>query len=444
MSTTEPVDTSDATDAYPKYDEYVDSGVEWLGEIPKQWDVLSLKYAAQIVQDKLDEKPEALPYLGLEHIESETGRLVKEEPSEDVSSTVRHFKEGDVLFSKLRPYLAKVYLAETEGVGTTELIALRSKTDVCERYIAYQLLSKGFIDRVDSMTYGAKMPRVSPEQVGSRQIALPSLAEQRAIARFLDRETGRIDALIEKKERLIDLLEEKRTALISRVVTEGLDRDVEMQDSGVEWLGEIPMEWDTAALKYLVRFVNGATFDSSDWQSEGVPIIRISNLNEDTEFNHVDPDKEVDGKYHVREGDLLFGWSGNRGTSFGPHIWNKEGLHYLNQHIFKIENYDLSTEYLYWILEAVTHYVEQEARGTIHMVHITKSDLGSTKVPVVSDSEQRALAEYLNRKTNQIDQLIEEVSRGIEKLREYRTALISAAVTGQIDVCEEVSTVPAE
>jgi len=205
------------------------------------------------------------------------------------------------------------------------------------------------------------------------------------------------------------------------------------KDSGVEWLGEIPEHWETVALKYVTRFNNGASFSSSDWQSEGIPIIRISNLNGDTNFNCVSVEEDVDLSHHVRQGDLLFAWSGNRGTSFGPHIWDKKGLHYLNQHIYKLTDYDLDARYFYWALKGVTHYVEEQAHGIIGMVHITQAKLGATKIPAISLPEQRAIAAYLDRETERIDTLVAKKERLIELLEEKRTALISHAVTKGLD-----------
>jgi type I restriction enzyme S subunit len=444
MDTSEPVHALEPTGARPRYDEYKYSGVDWLGDIPVHWDVLSLKYAAQIVQDKIDEKPEDLPYIGLEHIESGTGQLIKEEASEDVSSTVRHFERGDVLFSKLRPYLAKVYLAGAEGVGTTELIALRAKTEVCESYLAYQLLSKGFIDKVDSMTYGARMPRVSPEQVGGRQIALPSFEEQRAIAAFLDRETERIDALIEKKEQLIDLLEEKRTALISRVVTKGLDQGVEMQDSGVEWLGEIPAHWETVPYKYVTDRVDVGIAEAAThaYTSEGVPIIRSTNIKP----NRLETDEvlyieewfaEKNSSKYLRAGDILTVRTGEPGTSAVV----PEEFHMAQCFTLLIST--LSDEqqpdfYSYFLnSEPAEQMFKLEGWGTAQ-TNISVPILENLAVVKPPAEEQHKIVDYLDEETSEISDLINRIKAGISSLREYRTALISAAVTGQIDVRENV------
>ncbi len=203
------------------------------------------------------------------------------------------------------------------------------------------------------------------------------------------------------------------------------------KDSGVEWLGRIPEHWEITPLKYEAEFVNGAAFKPEQWSEIGTPIIRIENLNGSLNFNCFDG--EMDARYHVEQGDLLFGWSGNRGTSFGPFIWQHAGRHYLNQHIFRICNFKFDKAWFYWSLKAVTAHVEDQAHGIIGMVHITKGDLGAIKIATPAPAEQQAISVHLNRETARIDALIEKKTRFIELLLEKRQALITHAVTRGLD-----------
>ncbi|GIX49461.1 MAG: hypothetical protein KatS3mg131_3672 [Candidatus Tectimicrobiota bacterium] len=200
-----------------------DSGVEWLGEIPVYWEVKRLKYVAPARMSKLEVKPDDAVYVGLEHVESWTGRLLLDNQPETVESVVGAFKAGDVLFGKLRPYLAKVARPDFDGVCTSEILPLRPGAECSQSFLMYALLNKPFIDWLDSLTCGTKMPRVSPGQVLDSFVALPPLPEQRAIAAFLDRETAKIDALIAKVREAIERLKEYRTALISAAVTGKID-----------------------------------------------------------------------------------------------------------------------------------------------------------------------------------------------------------------------------
>ncbi|MBE9484959.1 MAG: restriction endonuclease subunit S [Bacteroidetes bacterium] len=207
---------------WKRYPAYRDSGVEWLGAVPEGWDVKRLKYCAARINEKVDGRESDLPYTGLEHIESWTGRLT---PSEEISTSEgqsSRYEPGDVLFGKLRPYLAKAFRAKEHGICTGELLVLRPK-DVLQDYLFSYVLARDFISIVDSSTYGAKMPRASWDFIGDLPVLLPSEAEQRTIAAFLDRETGRIDALTTKVHESISKLREYRTALISAAVTGKID-----------------------------------------------------------------------------------------------------------------------------------------------------------------------------------------------------------------------------
>jgi type I restriction enzyme, S subunit len=200
----------------------------------------------------------------------------------------------------------------------------------------------------------------------------------------------------------------------------------ELKPSGIQWLGNLPSHWEPIPLKYVTRFVNGMAFKPDEWTHDGVPIIRIENLNGGEEFNGFEG--EVLERYHVNKGDLLFGWSGNRGTSFGPFDWPREGLHYLNQHIFRLAEYECDKRWLYWTLNALTKTIEDEAHGIIGMVHITKGDLGALKIPRILLPEQQQIAAFLDWKTGQIDALIARKQELLEKLKEKRLAVITQAV----------------
>jgi type I restriction enzyme S subunit len=197
--------------------------------------------------------------------------------------------------------------------------------------------------------------------------------------------------------------------------------------SGVEWLGEVPEGWSAKPLKHIAEFINGDTFKPSAWSESGLPIIRIQNLNGSEEFNYFDG--AIESRYLVHDGDLLFGWSGNRGTSFGPFLWHRAEVCVLNQHIFRVVPKSLCKRALFWTLKAVTAHVEDQAHGIIGMVHITKGDLGAISVPLPPLPEQTAIAEFLDRETAKIDELVAEQRRLMELLKEKRQAVISHAVT---------------
>ena len=204
------------------YRTYRPSGVEWFGEVPEHWGVRRLSRSVSRSDDRVgSEDADGMPYVGLEHVASWTGRLLPIDDQLTPESISNSFAAGDVLFGKLRPYLAKAFCAGFGGQCSTEFLVLRPREYV-QPYLLYLLLTDGFVSLVDSSTYRAKMPRANWDFVCDAPLPLPPLAEQRAIAAFLDRETERIDALVAKQRQLIEQLEEYRTALITRTVTRGL------------------------------------------------------------------------------------------------------------------------------------------------------------------------------------------------------------------------------
>lgn len=180
---------------FPRYPAYRDSGVAWLGKVPAHWELQRLKYSVRLRNEKVEASAGVVNYIGLENIEPRTGRLIVSETDIEPEGQSNRYHRGDVLFGKLRPYLAKVHLAEQAGLCTSELLVLEPGS-LTSRFLFYWALSDQFIKLVDSSTYGAKMPRASWDFIGSLPSPVPPIAEQRAIVAFLDRETARIDALI--------------------------------------------------------------------------------------------------------------------------------------------------------------------------------------------------------------------------------------------------------
>ena len=222
------------------YSEYKESGVAWIGNIPRHWKIEKIKHIAALVSEKSTHEADAIT-ISPENVESETGKVLDFYSSYDAVGV--KFQDGDVLFNKLRVYLNKVVFAEYDGYSLGEMIVVRPSLQDRGKYLFYLMLSSRFIEYCDSISYGAKMPRTAVDDILNAQIPMTSDQEQYRIANFLDRKTEQIDELIRIKERRIELLHEQRTALINQVVTKGLDPNVEMKPSGVEWIGEIPKDW---------------------------------------------------------------------------------------------------------------------------------------------------------------------------------------------------------
>lgn len=416
---------------FSRYPAYRDSGVEWLGGIPATWDMSRLKYLVDQRIQRCENPGAELPYVGLENIESFTGHWVDSSAEVAGDGASNTFTPQDVLFGKLRPYLAKAFCPESEGRCTTELLALRPFC-LDRRFLFYLVLSDAFLKQVDASTYGTKMPRANWEFIGGLPTFVPPLDEQRVIASFLDRETARIDALAAKKERLVELLQEKRTALVTRAVTKGLDPKVPMKDSGVEWIGEIPEHWDMRR--------SGLLFDDRD--EKGYPDLLVLNvsLHEGVtirEFSdeHIEQQSEDRGVYkRAMKGDIAFNkmrmWQGAVGVA------PEDGLVSPDYTVARPLP-GVCSEYYAYVFR--TSRCKTEINKRSHGIvpdrnRLYWDDFKQIKLPYPSFSQQLTIVDFIREKSEGVDRLIATIRKGVLLLKEYRTALISAAVTGKIDV----------
>jgi type I restriction enzyme, S subunit len=426
---------------FKRYPAYKNSGVEWLGDIPAHWDVKPLKHLTTFSTGWTPQTGREDLYGG-EHLWANIGDL----GPKVLYTTEKTISEAAIQEARLRIVTAGSLLFSFKlSVGTVSIAGADMYTnEAIAAFASSHRVDTGFLywaapvlvpRNAQDNIYGA--PLLNRERIANARVLSPPIEEQRAIAAFLDRETAMFDAMVAKKQRLIELLQEKRAALITSVVTKGLDASAPMKDSGVEWLGRIPAHWETKPLKHIASFINGFAFKPDEWGPDGTPIIRIENLNRGDTFNSTA--RDLPARYCASKGDLLFGWSGNRGTSFGPFIWWREGKHYVNQHIFRVVDFGVEKEWLYWALRGVTFYVEKQAHGIIGMVHITRGELGTIQIPVLPREEQQRIARSLDRENTRIDQVATRVGDAIDRLKELRTALISAAITGKIDVRDQAA-----
>jgi type I restriction enzyme S subunit len=403
-------------------------------ELPAAWTEKRLKFAAPLRIERTEATSEHADYLGLENIQSWTGKLLQ---------TANRFRKGDVLFGKLRPYLAKAIHAGMDGVCTTELLVLKPQPDLHPRFLLYTVLSPEFVGQVDASTFGAKMPRANWDFVGSMKVPVPSFDIQRFIVDYLDRETARIDALVAEKERMLVLLEEKRSALISRAVTRGLNPNNNIKPTGLNWLGDIPAHWEVRRIKHLTHEPlayganEAALEDNPDWPR----FVRITDINDDgvlrdETFRSLSP--EVAEPYLLETGDVLFARSGATvGKSFiyRPD-WGKACFAgYLIR--FRSAPEVVLPDFIYYF-SLSDIYWQQVRTGTIvaTIPNFSAEKYAELVICLPPLGEQAAIVDALNVIGKRTTALISEVRGSIERLKERRAALITAAVTGQISTEE--------
>ena len=201
-----------------RYESYKDSGIQWLGEVPEHWEIKRLKFSIKNISNKIEAQMSNLRYFGLENIQSFTGNLLTDIELES-EGIANEFKENDVLFGKLRPYLAKVHLATQQGLISTEALVFRPNIEIEPKFLFYFCVSPDFIDAVNGTTFGSKMPRASWDDIGNFKMLIPPLPEQTAIADYLDEQTANIDRLSDTVNQTMARLKEYRSALITQAVT---------------------------------------------------------------------------------------------------------------------------------------------------------------------------------------------------------------------------------
>ncbi|HET9742350.1 MAG TPA: restriction endonuclease subunit S [Terriglobales bacterium] len=433
------------------YSTYKDSGVGWLGRIPAHWKVNRLKFIARRKDVKLDaDEGNHLRYVGLENVESWTGKVVKGE--ERIPEAVSNlFSADDTLFGKLRPYLAKACNPSFDGLCSSELLVLRSCSQE-RRFFLYQLLSEGFISLVDSSTYGAKMPRADWEFIGSCVLPSPPRPEQVAIADFLDCKTAEIEALVAKKRALTEKLKEKRAALISRTVIRGLPPDEaraagfqpnpKMKSYGVEWLGNVPEHWNVTKLGRHIRLLTGYPFNSELFSFiDGIKLVRGDNVTEgelrwgDKTRCWNEPYRDLQ-EYLLAASDVLIGMDGSKVGKNYALVQTSDLPLLLVQRVARLRTKNtLQTGFLLRLIGSSLFQTWVELVKTDPAVpHISPHDIRDFPLALPPLPEQRAIADFLERETVKIDSLVAKVEQAIERLLEYRTALITAAVTGKIQV----------
>lgn len=418
------------------YPAYKDSGIKWLGKTPEHWSIKRLRFVARLNPSKSESvglpRDTEVSFLPMEAI-GDDGSLNLDRVREigEVESGYSYFCEGDVSIAKITPCFENGKGAVMRGLenglgfGTTELIVVRPlETETVSEYLQWLFVSYPFRKMGESHMYGAGgQKRVPDDFVRNFTIAFPSLQEQLAIASFLDRETAKIDTLIEKQERLIELLQEKRQATISHAVTKGLNPAASMKDSGVEWLGEVPTHWEVKRLKFLCRVQTGSK-DTVDAVDEGLyPFFVRSQIVE--RINSFSADCEA----VLTAGD---------GAGVGKVFHYYTGKFDFHQRVYMLSNFK-------GILGKIIYYYFRELFHKVALEGGAKSTVDSLRMPVFlnfpvcvpAEDEQARILNFIENEETRINTLIQKSEHSIDLMRERRSALISAAVTGKIDVRDE-------
>ncbi|MBL8281977.1 MAG: restriction endonuclease subunit S [Acinetobacter junii] len=435
---------------YEKYAEYKDSGVEWLGEIPRHWDSKPLKYLCTYNNEVLPEttaKDAEIQYIDIGSVSAVDGiSKIETMIFKDAPSRARRIvRDGDVIVSTVRTYLeaiAPINNPPENLIVSTGFAVIRPNQYLYKSFASYCLRAKGFIKEVVARSVGVSYPAINSSDLVN--ITIPSIeyAEQVKIANFLDHETAKIDHLIEKQQQLIELLKEKRQAVISHAVTKGLNPNVKMKDSGVEWLGEVPEHWDVIAIsKVTQKITNGYVGPTRDiLVEEGIPYVQATHIkkgkvNFDNAYFVREKWSNDHAKSILKKDDVLIVQTGAGTGDVGLVSESEEGFNCHALIILQPKKQQLSGSYLAYCLQSDYGYATLYSirTGGMHP-HLNCGEVQFVKISVPPLDEQVAISKFIEKNIQDFDQLIEKAKLAIQLMQERRTALISAAVTGKIDV----------
>jgi type I restriction enzyme, S subunit len=437
MTLTKPTSVPSLTGKWKSYPAYKDSGVEWLGKVPEHWEVHPIWLLFKLGRGRV-----------ISNLE------IQDNPGKHPVYSSQTEKDGILGYIRTYDFDGTYLTWTTDGANAGTVFYRQGKfncTNVCGTLFPRDLrIDLRFFRHALSCTTSYYVrhdinPKLMNGVMARIRVQVPSISEQHAIATFLDRETAKINTLIVKKERLVELLQEKRAALISQAVTKGLDPTVPMKDSGVEWLGEIPAHWEVRRLKFVAKFFGGGTpsKENLDFWSGDIPWISPKDMKAEIVYDAEDHITEYAIEHSatrlIQPGAVLIVVRSGILRHSIPVAINVRPVA-LNQDMKAlIAEPFLKAGYLASLIRGHAHALLVEWRKEGATVESIEFELlANTSCPIPPLSEQQAIVTYLDHETAKIDAFISWIREGIEKLKEYSTALISAAVTGKIDVRQAI------
>ncbi len=434
-----------------KFSSYKNSGVKWLGEIPEHWELSRL---GKLLSPVSENNRADLPLLSITREKGVILRNLDDEEENhnfipDDLSNYKLLEEGHFGMNKMKAWQGSYGIANYTGIVSPAYFIFKLTENIIPAYFHIAIRSKLYISFFGSASDGVRIGQwdLSKNRMKEIPFLVPTIDEQNAIAEFLDDKTAKIDQAITIKQKQIDLLKERRQILIHKAVTQGINPNVKLKDSGVEWIGEIPEHWEVKKLKNFVRIKGGFAFDSSKFKDEGVQIIKIANtyMNElcldrqptFVDLSHLHSHKD----WIVSKNDILMSLTGTLGKKdYGFAILiDTDQLFLLNQRVAKIEVKDgFEASYILNILHS-DMYLNQLymlPSGT-KQANLSNDNVINIKVAFpINKVERESILEFINKTNFKISTVISLKEIEIEKLKEYKTSLINGVVTGKVKVSE--------
>lgn len=423
--------------------------------MPKHWRMKRLKYVSHVNRNALSETTDEsydFNYVDISNVAIGKGFNIQEKINfaNAPSRARRIVRGGDTIISTVRTYLKAIAYFEgnvKDVIVSTGFAVISPNETIAPKYLYYILRSEAFIERVCALSVGVSYPAINSAGLADIVIWYPDdVSEQKRIVAHLDDKTAQIDDLIAKKERMIELLEEERAAAINQAVTRGLDANVELKDSGVEWLGKVPKHWEIHPVKYhydvqLGKMLQNTSLNPPD---QLVPYLKALHVH----WNRITVDDLPEmwagigelSQYGVKDGDLLVCEGGEVGRAGIVHNPPKNCIIQNALHRVRAKNRETLIAYLLYVMYVINAsewFSILCNKATI--AHFTREKFIDLQIPIPPRYEQERIIDFLDNKTTQIDAQVARERRSVELLKEYRTALISEVVTGKIDVRNEVN-----
>jgi type I restriction enzyme S subunit len=409
---------------FPRYPNYQDSGVQWLGSMPRQWKVVQFKQFVDIQNGsdhKHVEQPEGYPVIGSGGVFAYASDFLYD------GESVLLGRKGTV--DKPLHVSGRFWTVDT-------MYWTKISPNVSGRFTYYLALTIPF----GYYSTNTALPSMTKASLKSHLVPCPTLAEQTHIASFLDWETAKLDELAAEQQRLMEVLKEKRKAVIFRAVTKGLNADAPLKPSGIEWLGDVPKHWDLTKIKWVARMESGHTPDrkvAEYWQDGSIPWVSLNDTGYLKENDYIsDTALKVTGSGIANSSarilpprTVVF----SRDATIGRCAITTRPMAVSQHFIAWVCSTSLVPEFLLFCLRSMTHELERRTTGAT-LKTIGMPEVKTLVIPVPPVEEQQAIVDHVTTETNKVDSLVGEAQRAIDLLQERRTALIAAAVTGHIDI----------
>lgn len=430
--------------SYATYERYKDSGVDWLGEIPSDWELEKAKWLFKKMERPVSPNDEIVTCFRDGQVTLRSNRRTEGFTNALKEHGYQGIRKGDLVIHQMDAFAGAIGISDSDGKSTPVYSACVpfNKNRVESKYYSYFLRNLAYLGFIESLAKGIRERSTDFRfsDFAKLMLPVPAISVQRKIVDFIDKNFAQIDQAIALKQQQIEKLSEYKQIVIQNAVTKGLNPNAPMKNSGVNWIGDIPEHWEVKKLKYLIDSKAGYAFPSQQFSQEGISVIRISELNINGSVDISNSPKlpfsfaKFLEEFCVVSGDILMAMTGGTIGKVSIYRENKKSL--LNQRVCKfIVKASLDKKLfwhfcnsLYW-----KNYIDFKANGGAQP-NISDNEIKKMYFPLPSISEQKTIANFLDEKTQNINQTIERYQTQIDRLKEYKNILINQAVTGKIKI----------